>query len=643
MEQNIVVLGAGYAGVLTAKKLARRFKNHKDVKITLIDKNGYHTMLTELHEVAAHRVEEDSVKISLKRVFTGRGVQVKLDTVTSIDYENKVLNGKNSSYKYDYLVLSAGSQPTFFGIPGAEEFTYKLWSYEDAVKLREHILNMFRKAVNETDDQKRQKLLTFYVIGAGFTGVEMVGELAEWARILCDVFEIGRGQLRIVNVDMLDRVVPVLPEKLSEKARRRLRKMGVSVRLKTGVKAVGDGYVELGEGDRTERHETATIIWTAGIESADVVKQSQSLPQAKRGRIKTDEFLLAEGRDDVFVAGDNLFYIPKGEKEPVPQMVENCESSAETVAHNLYAAITKKEKMRGYEPKFHGVMLSIGGRYGLAHVGTAKTKIALPSFFSMFVKHFINIVYFVQVLGWNKVWSYIHHEFFTIRDCRSFVGGHFSNRTPSFLLVPLRVFLGAYWVYEGIQKIAEGWLYAPRLQVFLQSAGNLFAQAITGTPAGDAVTSATTSGGAAAPAATGSLILDWNVLGFIRMTVIKTTDIAIRFQIGLIDWFNNNFILKSEGAQVFFQVVIVLAEIAVGLLLMGGLFTTIASLLSIFLQGLFVTTTGLYLGTWWMFFASVAVLIGGGKVFGLDYYVMPWLKKHWKKVSFARKYYLYND
>lgn len=643
MGQNIIILGAGYAGVLTAKKLSKQFKKSEDVKITLIDKNGYHTMLTELHEVAAHRVEEGSIKISLNRIFAGRNVELKMDTITAIDYDKKTLTGMRATYPYDYLVLASGSQPTFFGVPGAENFTLKLWSYEDAVKIREHILTMFRKAIKEPDPAKRRGLLTFYVIGAGFTGVEMVGELAEWARILCDSFEISRETLQIVVVDMLDRVVSVLPEKLSAKAEKRLHKMGVTVKLKTGIKAVGDGFVELSEGNDSKRYETHTVIWTAGIETSDVVKNSQGLAQVARGRVKTNEFLLAEGRKDVFVAGDNLFYIPAGEKNPVPQMVENCELSADTIAHNLTVAITKAGEMHPYVPAFHGVMLCIGGRYGLAHVGTSKSKYSLPSFFAMFVKHFINIVYFIQVLGWNKVFSYLHHEFFTIRDCRSFIGGHLSNRTPSFLLVPLRVFLGAFWVYEGIKKIWEGWLYEPRLQAFLQGANNLFQQAITGTGANDAVSNATTASGAAVPAATGALILDWSILGFIRVIVINTTDIAIKFQLWVVDWFNNTFILSSNGAQIFFQIIIVLSEIGIGLLLAGGLFTTIASAYSLVLQGLFVTTTGLYLSTWWMAFASIALLIGGGRVFGLDYYVMPWLKKYWKTVPIARKFYIYND
>lgn len=94
MEKNIIILGAGYSGILIAKKLAKRLKSQTDIKITLINKESYHTMLTELHEVAANRVEEDSIRISIKRIFEGRNVDVEVDTITAIDYEKKTINGK---------------------------------------------------------------------------------------------------------------------------------------------------------------------------------------------------------------------------------------------------------------------------------------------------------------------------------------------------------------------------------------------------------------------------------------------------------------------------------------------------------------------------------------------------------------------
>ena len=462
MEKNIIILGAGYSGILIAKKLAKRLKSQTDIKITLINKKSFHTMLTELHEVAANRVEEDSIRISIKRIFEGRNVDVEVDTITAIDYEKKQLTGKKSSYSYDYLVMASGSQPSFFGICGAKDYTYKLWSYEDAIKLKGHIFEMFTRALQETDQAEKQKLLSFYILGAGFTGVEMAGELAEWVPILCKQFEIEREMVKITLVDMMDRVVPNLSEALSEKAKRRLEKMGVEVRLKTAVDCIGADFIGLKQADQHQELPTNTVVWAAGIESSDIANQAVQLTQVGRGRIKTDEFLRAEGKDDVFIAGDNIFYIPEGEATPVPQMVENCEQSAATVAHNLTSVITGIGKMEKYTPKFHGVMVSIGGRYGISYVGTEKKKFALPSFLSQFVKHFINIIYFIQILGWNKVFSYIRHEFFTIRNCRSFVGGHFSNRTPSFLLVPLRVFLGAFWVYEGIKKVNEGWLVASK-------------------------------------------------------------------------------------------------------------------------------------------------------------------------------------
>ena len=153
MKSKILIIGAGYAGILTAKKLAKKFKKNDDVNITIIDKNPFHTMLTELHEVAANRVDEDSIKISLSKVFAGRKVNVVLDTVESIDFENNKVTGNCSTYEYEYLVLAAGSKPTYFGVPGAEEFSHKLWSFDDAVNLREHIHNCFRKAATETNPE----------------------------------------------------------------------------------------------------------------------------------------------------------------------------------------------------------------------------------------------------------------------------------------------------------------------------------------------------------------------------------------------------------------------------------------------------------------------------------------------------------
>lgn len=655
--KKIVIVGAGYAGVLTAKKLAKKLRK-EEVSISIIDKKPFHTMLTELHEVAADRVEEDSIKMNLKRIFAGRKVNVIMDTVEEIHFDKKKVKGKEKEYTYDFLVLAAGSKPTFFGVPGAEEFAHTLWSYDDAVELREHIKNSFRRAAFETDREEKKKLLSFYVIGAGFTGVEMVGELAEYIPFLCEQHEIDRSLVTIVNVDMLKRTVPILPEKLSDKVERRLKKMGVEVKLGVGVVAIGEDYIELKKDNKTVRETAGTIIWTAGIESSEVTgKAAGKLESAGRGRIKVDSNLRSLTHKEVYVVGDNMMFIPEGEKDPVPQMVENCEQSAHTAAHNIVSEITAKKEMEAYKPSFHGVMVCVGGRYGVARVGLPNFMINLPSFLAMFAKHFINIIYFIQVLGWNKIFSYTKHEFFTIRHCRSFVGGHFSNRTPSFLLVALRVWLGAVWLFEGVLKIVEGWFNEPMLTGFFGGARSWFDGIIYGASSAaagavDAVASATgaVEGGVEA-VASGTALFSYNIFGLFDMSFVtgkaleasKLTDYAFQVNVPLMNWFVDNVILGSDGMQLFMQITIVIVEIAIGLALMGGLFTTPAAAVSLILQVMFVCTTGLYLSTFWMVFAGIAVLIGAGRTFGLDYYVLPWLKKLWKKIPLVKRWYIYND
>ena len=656
---NIVVVGAGYAGVLATKKLEKKLRKKgvvNETQITIIDKHPYHTMLTELHEVAACRVGEESVKMNLDQIFAGRKVKVVLDTVNKIHFEENKITGENGEYSYDYLVLAAGSKPTFYGVEGAEEHSYTLWSYDDAVILRDRIHDCFRLAADEPNAQKRQELLTFYVIGAGFTGVEMMGELAEYVPVLCERFHIKREDVKLVNVDGLSRAVPVLPEKLSGKVERRLKKMGVEVLLNANVVEVGENFIKMKEGEEVKQYTAGTIVWTAGIESAELTAEAaKEVKSAGRGRIEVDAYLRSVDYENVYVIGDNMFYTAPGEENPVPQMVENAEHSADAAANNIAVAITKKGKLEEYAPKFHGIMVCVGGRWGTARGGMAKHQMNLPSFFAMFAKHFINIIYFIQVMGWTKVCSYLTHEIFTIRNRRSFVGGHFSNRTPSFLLVPLRVWLGAVWVFEAVMKIVEGWFQKPMLSEFFGGANAWYNSIIASyfgiAPAQsvDAVASATAAGADAAASA-GTLLLDWD-FGLFETIFVSGKDLAsstladyaFKLNIPFVNWSVDNMVLASDSMQMFMQIVIVLLELAIGLGLMGGLFTFPSAAVSVILQFMFLSTTGLYLNGIWMVFASIAVLIGAGRTIGLDYYVGPFLKKHWKNVKWVKRWYLYND
>src|SRR5690606_3881798 len=266
--KQIIVLGGGYGGVLTAKKLANKLRKNKDVHITLIDRKPYHTLLTELHEVAANRVEEDSIRVDLKKIFSGfRNVDVVLDHIDQIDFEAQRLTGQCDSYSYDYLVIGTGSKPTFFGIQGAQEHAFSLWSYEDAIKLKEHTLKMFREAVKQTDSQVRKQMLTFVVVGGGFTGVEMIGELAEFTQELCKEFYVNPNEVSLYVADMVDTILPILPKKLIVKSEKHLGKLGVNIITGAKITKVSEQGVMVGE----KFIPSKTVIWTAGVQGSDLV------------------------------------------------------------------------------------------------------------------------------------------------------------------------------------------------------------------------------------------------------------------------------------------------------------------------------------------------------------------------------------
>lgn len=638
MPKRILILGGGYAGVLTAKKLAKKLKKH-EVEITLIDKNPFHTLLTELHEVAAGRVEEDAVKVPFAKIFAGRSVRVALDNIRSIDLHKKTLTGERDSYGYDYLVVATGSRPTYFGVTGAADNALPLWSCEDAVRIHERIRACFREAVQISDPERRREKLTFVVVGAGFTGAEMAGELAEYLPILCREFGVQREEAKVICADLLERAVPVLPEKLSEKVEKRLKKMGCKLYLRTNVARIGRESVTFKTGDRQWEEKSSCVVWAAGVEGSHLAQELTGLrPAAGRGRLKTDQWLRAEGREDVYIAGDNIFYIPEGEERPVPQMVENAEHSADIVVKNLVCDITGRGEREPYRPVFHGVMVSVGGRYAAAHVGFPGRMFSLPSFFAMLVKHLINVVYYTQIAGWNQVLTYIRHEFFHIRNRRSILGGHFAARTPNFWLVPLRIYLGAYWLVEGFKKVVDGWLTNPRLTDFFGGANQFFDSILHG----GAISSAT----AAAPGAmdaVGDVIFHYRILGIFDALLVRGEDYAFRLKFGPMDWFVNKVILASDGSQLFFQILVVISELFIGFSLILGLFTFFSNAYSLGLQAMFIMTTGLYMSTWWMLFAAVALLFGSGRTLGLDYYVLPALKRWWSRLPFIRKWYLYNS
>lgn len=624
--KKIVLLGGGYGGVLTAKKLAKKFKKNADVQITLIDRNPYHTLLTELHEVAANRTPEDSVKIDLKKIFAGQKVNVVLDEISTVDLEGQKLVSEKAEYEYDYLVIGTGCKPTFFGIPGAEENAFTLWSFEDAVRLKEQIRHSFREAAKETDRAVRKSKLSFVVVGAGFTGVELIGEMAEFRDELCKEFFIDPSEVRLVVADMAPKILPILPDKLIAKSEKYLRKIGVEVITSAKITGVEQDRVILDEGKEII---ASTIVWTAGVEGSDLVG-SMDVQQQGRKRIVTNDKLQSVDHENVYIVGDNIFYIPEGETRPVPQMVENAEHAAPLIAHNLHADIVGGEK-KSYKPSFHGTMVSIGSRYGVANVGLPNKMFMLTGFFAMLSKHFINMFYQFTVAGFNRVWTYMMHQFFHVGNRRSFLGGHFSKRSPNFWLVPLRVFLGTMWFIEGWEK----------LQKIMDDPKRIFL--IPPAPTADGVTAASQAVNEVVQTVDAQTAASAVTTAKEAVEALPVPDFISSMVSGVMDM----FFYTSDGGYTtlsyIFQGGMVIAEIVFGLMLIAGLFTAVASIGTI-AMGVMIWTSGMapYEMLWYIT-AAIATIGGSGSTLGLDYYVLPWLKKHWRRIPLVKRWYLYTD
>lgn len=424
MSHNIVIVGAGFCGVTVAKKLAKDFYDDKNVKITIIDRHYFQTMRNQLFEVVAGRVKEDAIRINLNQVFKGTKVKVVKAEVSSVDFDNREVVSDKGKFPYDTLVLATGSKPTYFGIKGAKEFSKPMWSYEDAIALREHIKMQFCLAKLSNDASERKRLLTFFVVGAGFTGVELAGELAEWMPSLCSAYSVPLKEVKIIQCDMMDRVVLDFPRRLSAKIAARLEKMGVKLMLKAKVKEIAADSITIEQDGRERNFPTDTVIWAAGVEGSELMETvGENCVMGGRYRVKVNKYMMAEGNRNVYVGGDNIYYML--EDKEAPQIVENAEQTADVIAHNIAVSIKGKGEKKPYEPSFHGFMVSLGGRYGVANVGINDTRIPLIPTLSVGAKHFSNMLYITNTAGIFRAVDYVQDEFLEVPDRRSFLSIRF--------------------------------------------------------------------------------------------------------------------------------------------------------------------------------------------------------------------------
>lgn len=402
IKKKIVILGGGYGGIAAAKRLISLIKSSDPVEILLIEKNPYHTLMTQLHETAGGRTHSMATRISYEQIFRKvKNVEMRVicDTIEKVDFHNNVLKSADNCYPYDYLAVATGSRPEFFNIEGAEQYAFKLWSYKEAVVIREHMGDCFLLASKERSAEKRRRLLSFVIAGGGFTGVEIAGELASFTRRLSRKYEIPYREVSISLVEAAPSILTTLPEKSVATAVKYLEKMGVSIFCNAGIEKVEQEQIYLNTG----RCLDGTLIWSAGIKGNPCV-QGSGLNTDNRVRVETDAYLRAVSVENVYCIGDAISYIYQDRR--MPQVVENARQSGQLAAENLYADMKGRDRKK-YEPRFHGSMLSIGPFYGIARVG----KMNLRWCFGTALKHLVNLHYHWSLGGLALAGQYLKWQF----------------------------------------------------------------------------------------------------------------------------------------------------------------------------------------------------------------------------------------
>ena len=577
MSRNIIIVGAGYAGIETALYLQKKKKRDDDIKITIIDKNSYHTLLTELHEVAGNRISEDGVIVPLKDIFHYTDVNLIKDEIVGFNFNNNTITSKDKTYKYDYLVLSFGSEPNYYGIPGMKENCFPLWSFKDAIAVREQIYDCFTRASQEIDKSKREALLTFVVGGGGFTGVEMMGELGVWVRKLCSEFHINRDEVQLYLIEALPKILSILKDKNIDASMKYLtQKLKVKVLLESAITKLDPDRVELKDGRIIN---TRTLIWTAGIKASSLT-EAVDLEKTRASRLVVDDYTKTALKN-VYAIGDVSAFTYEG--KVLPPLVESAVQTGKNAARNILADIRNSEKTK-LQPKLHGVMVSIGSNFAVSEI----TGRILPIWLSIVMKYMVNIHYLFGIGGFELVFKYLNHELLHKRHRLNFLEYHYTFKSLVFWLVPLRLYLGYTWFIEGLNKINEGWLTKPML---------------AGLPV-DATSSAS-----------------------VTESGDKVFRIISSHTPGWYSWIADNLVIPNA---LLFQIMIVLAEIGLGLAFFSGTFTFIAALGALALNANFLLSTGLYETSWWLIPAEIAMLAGAGRAFGLDAHLMPFLMKGWR-------------
>jgi len=402
---RIVIIGGGFAGISLARKLSKQ-----DVQVILLDKHNYHTFQPLLYQVSTGGLEPDSIAYPIRKILKDFNNSIfRLADVEEIDTENQEIITNIGNLKYDYLVLATGSETNFFGNKGIEENSMVMKTIPQSLNLRSLILENFEEALLTSDLNERNALMNFVIVGAGPTGVELAGALAEIKKGILpkDYPDLDTRLAQINLVQSGDRVLKEMSSQASIKAEDFLEKLGVNVWKNLYVTGY-NGKTVTTNSDIT--FETATMVWAAGVKGATIKGLDAEQFLAGGNRVVVNEYSQVKGFENIFAVGDIASMETDDYPQGYPMMAQPAMQQGKQLGDNLSSLIDGKPMMP-FEYKDKGSMATIGRNKAVVDLENIRFQGVFAWFVWMFVHLFFLIGFRNRVVVFvNWVYNYIRFD-----------------------------------------------------------------------------------------------------------------------------------------------------------------------------------------------------------------------------------------
>lgn len=370
-RHRVVIIGGGFGGLYAAQSLRRA-----PVNITLVDRRNFHLFQPLLYQVATGGLSPANIASPLRHILRHqKNASVIQDEALGFDAAEHTVRLGSGAIGYDSLIVAAGAQHNYFGNDDWESHAPGLKTIEEATDIRRRLLSAFEEAEREPDADQVHALLTFVIIGAGPTGVELAGAVAELARntLRRDFRNINPADARILLLDAAERVLPSYPPQLSAKARRALERLGVTVRTGVKVTNIRSEHVEIRDGDRDERIPAHTTLWAAGVAAVSLGRALASATGAEldqAGRVIVEPDLTVPGHPQIFVIGD-LAHFAHLDGRPLPGIAPVAIQQGRYVSRLIRARLAGRS-MPPFRYRDRGNMATIGRAAAVADLGWAR-------------------------------------------------------------------------------------------------------------------------------------------------------------------------------------------------------------------------------------------------------------------------------